>query len=181
MCRQLSVCVPVLSACCLLVSALPVGRAADLSEKPVDGKAYVITNVHSGKRLAIAGGSKEVHGLLVQDSSKKNRVTWRLEKLSKGHFRIVNTSSDMALDVGDASKEVGVQIQQFPAKPEGTANQEWEFIKRGDYYAIRGRDSRLVLTVDNDSTDDGAAVKQFPLKDGEHNSQRWILTEPRKK
>jgi hypothetical protein len=180
--RHLSASVSVLVAWCLLGLMSTASRAADPSAKPHDGKVYIISNVHSGKRLAIEGGSKELNGKLVQDDATKTHVTWRLEKMGEGHFRIVNTSSDLSLDVPAESKEAGVQIEQWMTKtdPGTTSNQEWEFIRRGDHYAIRSRDSQLVLAVDNRSKESGAAVKQLALHDRDDNSQLWILTEVRK-
>jgi hypothetical protein len=72
-----------LSALTLLALA-GVSRAADPSSAPRDGKVYIISNVHSGKRLAIEGGSREPHAGVVQDDSTKTHVTWRLEKLGDG-------------------------------------------------------------------------------------------------
>jgi hypothetical protein len=179
--RHLSVSVPVLAALCLLALARVGSRAADPSDRPHDGKTYIITNVHSGKRLAVEGGSKEPNGKLVQHEATRTHVTWRLEKVSEGHFRIVNTSSNLSIDVPGKSQDEGVQIEQWNTKADDTSNQEWEFIRRGDHYAIRSKDSRLVLTVDSRSKANDAAVKQFPLKDRDDNSQLWILNEVRSK
>jgi hypothetical protein len=178
---QLRVLVPVLAAWCLPGPVSAAESLAEDSDKPGDGKVYIICNVHSGKRLAVAEGSKEPNGRLVQDESTKTHVTWRLEKVSEGHFRIVNTSSELSIDVPNKSKEAGVQIEQWTTKAEDTSNQEWQFLKRGPYYAIRSVDSQLVLAVDNRSKDNAAAVKQLPLKDEDDDSQLWILIEVVKK
>jgi hypothetical protein len=179
--RQLSVSVSFLVALSLLVLAQGVSRAADPSDRPRDGRTYIISNVHSGKRLAVEDGSKEPNGKLVQHDATKTHVTWRLERVSEGHFRIVNTSSNLSIDVPAKSQDEGVQIEQWNTKAEDTSNQEWGFVRRGNHYAIRSKDSQLVLAADNRSKEDGAAVKQFRLKDRDDNSQLWILTEVRKK
>jgi hypothetical protein len=178
---QLRVLVPVLAAWCLLGLAPPAKLLAEPSDKPGDGKVYIICNVHSGKRLAVADGSKEPNGKIVQDESTKTHVTWRLEKVGENSFRLVNTSSDLSLDVPGKSKDEGVQIEQWTTKTEDTSNQEWVFIKRGHHYAIRSVDSQLVLAVENRSKDNGAAVRQVPLKDEDESSQLWILIEVVKK
>jgi hypothetical protein len=171
-----------MSLCTLVCFGLPgVVHAVDPSDKPEDGKVYIISNLNSGKRLAIADGSKAANALLVQDDASKTHVTWRLEKTSEDHFRIVNTKSNLSLDIPDGSKDAGVQIQQWKTKTDNAANQEWEFIKTGHHYAIRSKHSKLVLDVKEASKDDGAAVIQFPLNDKkERTNQLWILTEVKK-
>jgi hypothetical protein len=176
MCRI--VCATVLA---LTLCGLPARvRAADSSDAPEDGKVYIIRNVLSGKRLAIAGGATRPNTLLVQDDSKQTRVLWRLERTKKRHFRIVNTKSNLSLDVPGLSKDAGVQIQQWITKPDHPdfPNQEWEFIKIGQSYAIRSTFSKMVLDVKDASTDNGAAVIQFPLNaKGDRGNQLWILTQ----
>lgn len=165
-----------LSAVTLLALA-GVSRAADQSAAPRDGKVYIISNVHSGKRLAIEGGSREPHAGVVQDDSTKTHVTWRLEKLGDGCFRIVNTATGLVLDVPGGSGEP-VQIQQWHAND--TDSQAWEFIRKGDHYLIRNKGSHLVLDVANASKDNGGAVGQWPEKSEGKGNQRWILTEVKK-
>ena len=65
-----------LTAVCLASLA----GAADPSDEPHDGGVYIISNVHSGKRLAIEKGSTEPKAKAVQHEATKTHVTWKLEK-----------------------------------------------------------------------------------------------------
>jgi hypothetical protein len=163
--------------CALVLLTLAGVSPAEPSAEPHDGKVYIITNVHSGKRLAIEGGSREPHGRVVQDDSTKTHVTWTLEKFSKGYFRLVNTSSGLSLDVTDGSGDP-VQLQQWHAND--TDAQAWEFIKKGEHYYIRNKGSKLVMDVANASKDHGGAVGQWPEKDEGKGNQLWTLIEVKK-
>jgi hypothetical protein len=163
---------------CLVGVAPTACRAGEKSDAPHDGKVYIISNVHSGKRLAIEKGSRDAGGKLVQDDAARTHVTWRLEKVGDGSFRVVNTSSGLVLDVPGQSDEAGLQLQQWEAN--AGDNQAWEFIRVGDAYAIRCKQSKLVVDVSQASKDDGAAVGQFPLKEKHEQNQLWVLTEVKK-
>jgi len=185
MCQQQCVPVPFLFLVVwsLLGMASAACRAADPSDQPRDGHVFIISNVHSGKALGVEKGSKEANAGLIQDDSAETRVHWRLEKVDKGHFRIINTKSKMSVDVPMEAKEAGVRIIQWNTTIDAP-NQHWEFVKHDDFYVIQSKDSGLALSVDNRSKDDGAAIKQMPLKGkkGEtDHSQLWKLTEVKKK
>ncbi len=181
MLKRLSASAPFLAAACLLASCAAT-RAADPSDDPRDGRVYIISNLHSGKRLAIEDGGQQNGDKIVQDDSTKTHVTWRLEKVGDGYFHVVNTSSGLVLDVPhDHAEKAGVRIQQWEAKDDGQhSNQYWEFVKIGEHYAIRCKKSSMVLDVDNASKEDGAPILQYPLKDERKSNQLWILTEVRK-
>ena len=178
---RLSMTASFLAAWCLLRAA-PPWAAADPSDDPHDGRVYIISNLHSGKRLAIKDGGQDNADKLVQDDRTKTHVTWRLEKVGDGYFHIINTRSGLVLDVpSNETGKSGVQVQQWEAKDDGKhENQAWEFVKIGEHYAIRCKKGSMVLDVDNASTDDGTPVLQYPLKDERKSNQLWILTEVRK-
>ncbi len=139
------------------------------SDEPVDGGTYIITNVYSGKRLAIENGSRDSGGKLIQRDAKSTYNLWRLEKTG-AHFHIVNTSNALVIDVPSGSTSP-VQVIQW--EPHGAANQEWSLVKAGPYYRIRAKHSQLEL--DCLSREEGGAVFQN-LPDGSTRSQLWVLT-----
>ena len=101
---------------------------------------YIISNVHSGKRLAVADGGQNNGDKMVQDDNTKTHVTWRLEKVGDGYFHVVNTSSGLVLDMPhDHAEKAGERVQQWEAKDDGQhSNQAWEFVEEfGEHYAIR--------------------------------------------
>ncbi len=171
-----------LAAWCLLGATPAASRAADPSDAPHDGRVYIISNVHSGKRLAVADGGQNNGDKMVQDDNTKTHVTWRLEKVGDGYFHVVNTSSGLVLDMPhDHAEKAGERVQQWEAKDDGQhSNQAWEFVKIGEHYAIRCKLGSMVLDVDNASKDDGAPVIAYPLKDERKSNQLWILTEVKK-
>jgi hypothetical protein len=85
---------------------------------------------------------------------------------------IVSDNSGKCLDVPDASRTGGVQIQQFSEN--GGDNQFWAVVPdQQGYFVIVNLNSGQVLDVRGNRTDDHAEVQQYPFNGGDN--QRWQL------
>lgn len=83
---------------------------------------------------------------------------------------IRNVNSQKCIDVVNASRNPGANVQQFECN--GGNNQKWEFISVGNgQYAIRSQNSGMVLDVADQSRARGVNVQQYPWNGGAN--QRW--------
>lgn len=89
-----------------------------------------------------------------------------------GVYIIKNKGSQKVLDISSASKDNGVNVQQWDYN--GGDHQKWELEKMADgYYKIKAVHSGKLLTVSGASNSDGANVEQWEDIGGDH--QKWKI------
>jgi hypothetical protein len=139
----------------------------DKSDEPRGGRAYVIRSVESRKALAIEKGEAMDGTKVVQESSPDLHVVWKLE-INGDAFQIINTKNGLVLD-GAGSGPISQR------KPSQSPSQEWSFIKAGDYYHIKCKETGRVLDVPGHSTANGTAIISYGLNQPPSSNQLWIL------
>ncbi|WP_327430266.1 RICIN domain-containing protein [Streptomyces sp. NBC_01236] len=141
----------------------------EIADQPKAGTNYRIVNRHSGKPLAVAGGSTANGGLVVQ---KSDGGAWTIDAAPGGAYTLTYVSSGKALDVDGYSSTVGLQLQQWT--PSGGTNQQWYLRPTGDgYFTIVSHDSGLAADDYGWDTGDGAKVVQYTAGGGAN--QQWQL------
>ncbi|MFC8342552.1 RICIN domain-containing protein [Streptomyces sp. NPDC057280] len=89
------------------------------------------------------------------------------------NYKVVNKSSNKAVDVSGGSLTAGANIIQWTDS--GAGNQNWRFVPVGDgSYEIVTRNSALLMDVSGATTADGASVIQS--SDTNAANQHWTLT-----
>jgi hypothetical protein len=156
-----------------LVSALEnLPRAEivqDRSDVPRVGRTYLIRSAYSRKCLGVQDAPGLEGASVVQRAASESRIHWKLTKTGNA-FRLVNTANGLVLDAAGS----GPVMQRQPSR---SATQVWSFIKSGDLYHIRCRESGRVLDVADNSTDDGATITTWSLNQPASANQLWIFTE----
>jgi len=133
--------------------------------QPTPG-TYRIVNRHSGKPLAVAGGSTADGALVVQQAGG---LPWTVSTAG-GVSTLTYTGSGKVLDVNGSSSTEGLQLQQWSGN--GGTNQQWYLRSTGDgYFTIVSHDSGLVADDYNWDTSDGAKVVQYTA--GNSANQQW--------
>lgn len=84
---------------------------------------------------------------------------------------LINENSGMCLDVPNASKTEGVQLDQWTCN--GGTNQDWKLTAESSGYQILGENAGQVVDVAGQSITNGATVDQWDWNSG--SNQEWIF------
>lgn len=137
---------------------------------PRDGGTFMLQGVGSwmspGVEKLLGGDGSKV----VQVPTAKSPV-WKLEK-DGDHYRIVNTTNGLVLDATDE--------QVVLRKANGSGHQLWGFVKVGEAYQIKCKETGRVLDVSGGSSIEGTALITWPAKEPSSANQMWVLTEAKK-
>ncbi|OPC77060.1 hypothetical protein B4N89_41560 [Embleya scabrispora] len=132
---------------------------------------YTLTNVHSDKVLAVAGGSTVRGGTAVQQTASQSTFqTWRLVAQGSG-FVFVNKGSGFVLDAPEQPGAAGKQLVQWGSN-EGL-NQRWTIGAGNAPITLANVSTGLVADVRGDSVADGADVIEWYANGGPN--QKWRL------
>lgn len=150
-----------------------------VSDDPSDGGTYIIRSVVASKRLSVEHDSERKVSEIVQTNAKDSHVLWRLKKIDDNFF-IIDASNNLVLDTEASGR--GSRIKLEKRKQANNDGQQWTFVKRGDFYQIRNKQTDLVLNVEKESKEDGAAIIQWPAYEGPSPAinEIWMLTEANK-
>ena len=142
---------------------------------------YRLTARHSGKCLAVAGGtrSRENGNPVIQwdCSETEDNQKWQIVSVGEGYYKILSKHSGKSLDVfgGIISTGNGSRVDQWDYN--GAANQLWKFVPVGDdYYEIVAKHSGKSLDINGgpSATGNGSYAQQWDYVGG--SNQQWRLT-----
>ncbi|MFH9727511.1 RICIN domain-containing protein [Streptomyces sp. NPDC017254] len=130
--------------------------------------AYRVTNVRTGKALAVTAGAL---GFAAPGTGAEQR--WMRSTTGDGHATLVNSASGLLLDVFGAATHDGAEAGVY--RPTTGANQSWTFRPAASaaWKAPVFRHSSKCLDVVGASTADGASVVQYGCNGG--TNQQWSL------
>lgn len=129
---------------------------------------YRVTNVRTGKALAVASGAL---GFAAPGTGAEQR--WMRSTTGDGHAALVNSASGLLLDVFGAATHDGAEAGVY--RPTAGANQSWTFrpAAAGAWRTPVFRHSAKCLDVVGGSTSDGTSVVQYGCNGGAN--QQWSL------
>ncbi|GLW07139.1 hypothetical protein Misp01_22690 [Microtetraspora sp. NBRC 13810] len=141
---------------------------------------YTLTAQHSGKNVAVQGGSTADDALIVQMGASSG-AEQRWEAIpAAGGYQFRNALSGKCLDVPGGTPTAGAQLVQWSCHPAGHAHQvhqRFEAVPAGDTYKITSAANGLCLDVDGVSQADGARVIQWNCTNSDN--QRFRLNPAR--
>lgn len=153
---------------------LRIGAFEDAEKSEIeDGKAYVLTAVHSGQNLDVSRGTT-ANGDFIQQwpANGLDPQKWILSRQAGGSYKIRNVRSRKLLEVEKNQGTAGAKVQQW--QDSGCACQEWylDYLGSGSY-AIRAKHSGLYLDVAGGRLEAGAKLHQW-TKNGAR-PQMWKI------
>ena len=138
------------------------------------GSGLAFTNVATGKRLSVAGGST-TNGtkIVTEKASSKNAQRFRVVStrlIPDGYYTLSNAASNRRLDVDGGSVANNANVQVYNANK--TAAQVWKisYVNNG-YYKLVNDGSAKALDVVGASKDNHANVQQYT--DNNSDAQHW--------
>lgn len=151
----------------------PQAAHADEIENDLQGVYIIRSSLGDDKVLDIAGANTSNGGnVQIYESNSTFAQYWRIEP-SNGHYRIVNSVTEISLDVFSGLKANGTNVQVYEWNESDA--QLWDFIKQDDgTYIIKSVRNDLVLDVNAGLNVNGANVQVY--EDNGTASQSWSLT-----
>lgn len=129
---------------------------------------YKLKNLENHKTAAVEAAKTEARARIICNNNKKEHTNhWLIYPIDADHFRIQNRNSLLYLEVADADKSEGAEVQQWS----NTRHicQEWKLVNlENDLYKIINRNSGRALTKLEDNY-----LVQKDFKD--LDSQKWKL------
>jgi hypothetical protein len=129
---------------------------------------YKLKNLENQKTAAVEAAKTEARARIICNNNQKAHTNhWLIYPIDAEYYRIQNRNSLLYLEVGDADKSDGANIQQWS----NTRHicQEWELINlRDNIYKIINRNSGKALT----KLEDDYLVQK---EDQDLDSQKWKL------
>ncbi|TDQ03944.1 ricin-type beta-trefoil lectin protein [Halanaerobium saccharolyticum] len=129
---------------------------------------YKLRNLENQKTAAVEAAKTEARARIICNNNQKAHTNhWLIYPVDADHYRIQNKNSLLYLEVGDADKADGADVQQWS----NTRHicQEWELINlRDNIYKIINRNSGKALT----KLEDDYLVQK---EDQDLDSQKWKL------
>ena len=121
----------------------------------LEGTYYLLFK-HSGKTLSVKDESMSDGAIIQQStpSSLSQIQQWHFTPVEEKYYHIDNVKSGKSLDI----KSLGEVVQNTYT---GSNSQLWSFIKIGEDYMIRNKESDKVLDLANASLVDGAQVIEW--------------------
>ena len=143
----------------------------------VNGSGLAFTNVKTGKRLAVAGGSiANGTKIVTAKASSKDAQRFRIVStrlIPDGYYTLSNAASGNRLDVSGGSVANNANVQVYKANK--TAAQVWKVsYEENGYYKLVNDGSAKALDVVGASKDNHANVQQYT--DNKTAAQRWRPT-----
>jgi hypothetical protein len=143
-------------------------------------KCYRLVFSHSGKVLDVPWSSKGNSYLHQWTWSNQPSQMWKIQKLSNGYYKIINSNSGKALDVAGWKETNGspiVQWEYWDNTNVHNINQQWKIEKEAGIYQIYSRFTGKVLNLEGTlSKEDGARLNQWTNIDG-LGDQRFKIEE----
>lgn len=96
---------------------------------------------------------------------------WNLQHVGSGYYKVKAVHSNQLLDIGNASMADAAGVQQYPDN--GNDAQLFAFLKSGDSYILRNKNSGKVIDLENWGNYNGAPVVQYGNTG--QNNQKWKL------
>lgn len=129
---------------------------------------YEIINMENNKKVAVKNAKTEARAKIIESNEvKSNSSHWLIYPVDINHFRIQNRHSLLYMEVEDAEKIDGANVQQWSNSRNYC--QEWEFVNlEADIYKIINKNSKKALTNSEDNY-----LIQMDYNDLE--SQKWKL------
>ena len=145
-----------------------------------EGYYYIISEVGDGASYAL--DVDENSNIQIYEFNGNNSQKFRFTKNSDGSYKIRTKISDdaSALEVSNASKEFGANIQQWEIN--GESCQDWSLEKTKNfgtemdthlYYLFRNVNSSLVMDIVNGEMKDNSNVQQWEANG--FDCQKWKL------
>ncbi|MGW1030034.1 RICIN domain-containing protein [Streptomyces sp. NPDC002577] len=133
----------------------------DLGGGISDGATYSVSNVNSGLKLTITGGST-ANGTYATQQNADNATDqqWRFVQQSSGYFKIFNVATGKVLGVENQSTANGAKILQWDDN--GTLDHEWAVAPDpAGGYTLTNRVTGKYLEIPNASTATGTTAGQW--------------------
>jgi arabinan endo-1,5-alpha-L-arabinosidase len=159
-----------------LVAAVAIGAATvglgivalrPASAATIDPSAfYQVVARHSGRALAIAGGSSaDGAGLVQQTTGSATSQQFQFVDAGAGYYRLRARHSGKVVDVYARSTADGANVVQW--SDNGGTNQQWSVVDTDSgYVQLINRNSGKALDVWQAATGDGARVSQYTDTNG---------------
>jgi GH43 family beta-xylosidase len=139
--------------------AVPAGERGPITTA-VRGAAYTIVNRNSGTCVGVAGSSGADGADVVLAGCGATSSQWVLDPTADGYHRLVNRSSNKALDVVNCGTGDGANVDQWAWMD--NACQQWQVIPTTEgWLRLQNRNSGRVLDVAGCGTADGTNVAQW--------------------
>ena len=144
-------------------------------ERDADGY-YTITNLHSNKRIDVAGGQSE-NGTNIQiwDKNDSCAQKWRILK-NEDVYTLISACSQKVIDVYGASTSNGTNIQLY--SPNNTVAQKWhlwpaEKIVEKEYTIATALSEAKVLDLANNDDSNGTNIQIY--NSNLTSAQKWRI------
>jgi hypothetical protein len=136
--------------------AVPAGERGPIVA-PVRGTTVTLVNRNSGTCVGVAGGGGGDGANVQLASCSATSSQWGLDSTADGYYRLVNRSSNRALDAANCGTADGTNVDQWAWLD--NACQQWQVIPTTDgWFRLQNRNANKALDVANCGTADGTNV-----------------------
>lgn len=131
------------------------------------GDEYGLTVEYTSREPA-----KLIH--IWKDNPDNNFMKWKIQYAGGGYYTIINSASEMALDVGNSSSQSGGKVQQYTPSDNNTA-QLWQILQVGSHYCLVPKcATSCCLDIYNGDMTNGNPVWTYTANMS--NAQLWKFT-----
>ena len=137
-----------------------------------DGVYSIKSAMNTEYAIGVANNSKEIGANIeLQKYEEKDSQKFSIKSNGNGYYTIEATHSNQFLDVVEASKNLGANVDQWPSNY-GGANQQWQIKSAGNgYYYIISKCNDLYLEVEGGNCVNGANIDMWASNGGGSNQK----------
>lgn len=142
--------------------------------RTIDDGTYQLAPYAAEEKVLSASGNNPQKGANIELNAYKGdyRHTFDVKYLGNGYYSIINQYSGASLDVADASRRLGTNIQLWEYA-EGKDAQKWIVKSCGDgYYNVVSKCNGLYLDLEGGGVADGTNISLWKWED-ENTNQKW--------
>lgn len=142
--------------------------------RTIDDGTYQLAPYAAEEKVLSASGNNPQKGANIELNAYKGdyRHTFDIRYLGNGYYSIINQYSGASLDVADASRRLGTNIQLWEYA-EGKDAQKWIIKSCGDgYYNVVSKCNGLYLDLEGGGVADGTNISLWKWED-ENTNQKW--------
>ena len=142
--------------------------------RTIDDGTYQLAPYAAEEKVLSASGNNPQKGANIELNAYKGdyRHVFDVRYLGNGYYSIINQYSGASLDVADASRRLGTNIQLWEYA-EGKDAQKWIIKSCGDgYYNVVSKCNGLYLDLEGGGVADGTNISLWKWED-ENTNQKW--------
>lgn len=133
---------------------------------------YAIKNVQTGLLLRVKDANGKNGTPLVAYSPENWKcMTWNFRHVEGNTYQLQNLFTNKTFEPVSDSEQKQMTLQEQPLEPK--KNQQYEFIKEGDYYFIRLKDTGFYITSPGNEVEVNAKI--LLMRKNNSNMQRWTI------